>query len=134
MAQYKFRYEWFNDDKSAIRYILEEGWNWRDYHAGSRAAAFSVPREPQASVTVIIDVREGDRFPSGAPAHMMTFGNQVTPAFTGNAIVIGLPDDVRPTLPLDTDGTLDAKHGRVYFARDDDEARAILHQLQTDDS
>jgi hypothetical protein len=127
------RYEWYDADKTAVRYIMEADWNWRDYHAGVRASLFSMMNHPHL-VDSVIDLREHSRpkMPAGLSAHMSSFGKKISKALSGNAVVIGLADADRLSLPLNPDGTLSTSDGAVYFAADDDEARAILQRLRAE--
>jgi hypothetical protein len=131
VTKIKMRYEWYNAEKTAVRYIMEDDWNWRDYHAGVRASLFSMMNHPR-SVDSVIDLREHTRnkMPSGLSAHMSSFGKKLNKVLSGNAVVIGLSDAERLSLPLNPDGTLSTSDGAVYFAADDDEARAILKRLR----
>jgi hypothetical protein len=127
----KMRYEWYNDEQTAMRYILEDDWNWRDYHAGVRASLFSMLRHPHM-VDSVIDLREQTRksLPSGIAAHMRSFGKKLTPALSGHAVVIGMSAAERQQLPLEANGTYVTPDGVVYFVADDAEARDILAHLR----
>ncbi|MDQ7024334.1 MAG: hypothetical protein Q9P01_05435 [Anaerolineae bacterium] len=131
MTKIKMSYEWYDEDKTAVRYILLEDWNWRDYHAGIRASLFSMMNHPHL-VDSVIDLREHQRpkMPAGLAAHMSSFGKKLNKVLSGNAVVIGLADTDRQALPLDTDGTLPTIDGAVYFADDDKQAQHILQQLR----
>jgi hypothetical protein len=129
----KMRYEWFDEAQTALRYIMEDDWNWRDYHAGVRASLFSIMNHPQP-VDSVIDLRQHTRpkMPAGLPAHMSTFGKKLTKALSGNAVVIGLSDADRLSLPLNPDDTLSTTDGAVYFAANDEEAQSILKRLRAE--
>jgi hypothetical protein len=133
MTKIKMRFEWYDDAKTALRYIMEDDWNWRDYHAGVRASLFSIMQHPQP-VDAVIDLREHTRskMPAGLAAHMSTFGKKLTKTLTGNAVVIGLAAADREALPLNPDGTLSTVDGAVYFAANDTEAQLILKRLRTE--
>jgi hypothetical protein len=127
----QFRFEWYDDDETVMRYIAQPGWNWRDYHSCVRASLFSMHKHPHP-VDSLIDLRESDRetMPAGMVAHMSSFGRILTPALSGDAVVLGLPDGAKAQLPLDTDGTLETRDGRVYFADDEAGAQTILNRLR----
>ena len=131
----KFRYEWFNDEKTAMRYVALEDWNWRDYHACVRVSLFAMNQHPHA-VDSVIDLREHtrDTMPSGLPAHMSSFGKKLTAALSGKAVVIGLSETDKAKLPLNDDGTLSTTDGAVYFVSDDAAAQAIIDRLSETDS
>lgn len=131
MTKIKMRYEWYDEDKTAVRYIMEDDWNWRDYHAGVRASLFSMMNHPNL-VDSVIDLREHQRakMPAGLAAHMSSFGKKLNKTLSGNAVVIGLADADCQALPLNPDGTLSTTEGAVYFAVDDEEAQIILKRLR----
>lgn len=124
------RFEWYNDEKTIMHYIIEGDWNWRDYHAGARASIFSMHRL-QHPVHMLIDLRGSTRpkMPSGAAAHVRSFGKKLTPALSGIAIVIGFPDEGKAALVLDEDGTLPTDDGRVYFVESDEAALDLIQSL-----
>ncbi|MFQ3645351.1 MAG: hypothetical protein SNJ54_05975 [Anaerolineae bacterium] len=131
------RYEWYNAEKSVMRYIAEGDWNWHDYHRTVRVSLFAMMNHPHA-VHSLIDLRASGRatLPAGFGAHARTFGKRGTPALSGKAIVLGVtPEQIPPNI-LDADGTLETPDGRVYFAQSEDEARALLQSwganLRTD--
>ena len=130
MTKIKFRFEWFNEQKTGLHLIAEEDWNWRDYHAGARAAAFNTI-SLQHPVTMLLDFSQHSRatMPAGIAAHAQTFGKKITPNLDGNAIVIGLDNSDLTKIPREEDGTLPTKDGTVYFVEDTDSAREILSTL-----
>lgn len=123
----KFRYDWYDDEKTVLRYTAESDWNWRDWHAGWRPATFQLIQH-EGNVHAIIDFREQTRetMPAGINAHFMSFGKSISPKLSGQAVVIGLPADAKSQLILDEDGTFETKTGRLYFADDDQQAQTIL--------
>lgn len=131
MTKLNFRFEWYDDAQTVMRYVLEGHWNWRDYHAGVRASIFSMHQHPH-KVDSLIDLRESTRptMPGGLAAHASAFGKRLTPALSGNAVVLGLPADALQQLPLNDDGTMSTRDGRVYFASDEAQANALLAQLR----
>lgn len=131
MTQIKFRYEWYDDDETVMHYSAQEDWNWRDYHSCVRASIFAMHRHPHP-VDSLVDFRESERdaMPAGLTAHLSSFGKILTPALTGDAVVLGLPADAQASLPLDDDGTLATRDGRVYFAATETAAQGILDQLK----
>ena len=98
----KFRYAWYDDDKTTLCYTAEADWNWRDWHAGWRPATFSLIQHT-GNVHVVIDFREQtrDKMPAGINAHFMSFGTSISQKLSGKAVVIGLPEDVKAQLMLD---------------------------------
>lgn len=126
------RFAWYDDDKTIMHYIIEGDWNWRDYHAGVRASIFSMHRHPH-QVHALIDLRGSTRpaLPSGAAAHMRSFGKRLAPALSGVAVVLGLPAGAHDALVLDEAGTLPTTDGRVYFVDSEDEALALLNELRS---
>jgi hypothetical protein len=128
-----FRFKWYNDAKTVMRYIAEGDWNWRDYHAAVRASTFSMHNHPH-SVDVLVDLRGSTRakMPSGLAAHVRTFGKKQTPALSGRAVVIGLPHDDEIALALDADRTLlNQEGGKIHFVADEAELNALLAKWQT---
>ena len=133
MTKIKFRFEWFNEQKTGLHLIAEADWNWRDYHAGARAAAFNTI-SLNHPVTMLLDFSQHSRatMPAGVAAHAQTFGKAITPNLDGNAIVIGLTNDDLAKIPREENGTLPTKDGTVYFVDDVDTAREVLAQLHSD--
>ncbi len=125
-----FHFTWYDDEQTVMQLIAEGDWNWRDYHAAARACIFSMHRHPH-KVSILVDLRGSTRetLPAGLPAHVSSFGKVLTPALDGNAVVLGMPRDAWESLPLNDDDTLSTKDGRVYYAADETEARAILRRL-----
>lgn len=129
----QFHFEWYDDDKTVMHYIAADTWTWRDYHACVRGSLFSMHKHPHP-VDSLIDLRGGTReaMPSGLVAHMNSFGRVLTPALSGRAVVLGLPDDAKAQLPLEDDSTLTTRDGRVYIADDEAHAQQILAQLKAE--
>lgn len=123
----KFRYGWYDEDKTVLSYTAEADWNWRDWHAGWRPATFSLIQH-DGNVHAVIDFREQTRtqMPAGINAHFMSFGKSISPKLSGKAVVIGLPDEAKDQLMRDEDGTFETKTGRLYFVADDEQAKALL--------
>jgi len=126
-----FRFTWYDEQKTVMQLIAEGDWNWRDYHAAARACMFSMLNQEPGSVSILVDLRGSTRskMPAGLPAHTSSFGKVLTPAMNGFAVVLGMPRDAWETLPLDDDGTLHTKDGRVYYAADEAEAQTILERV-----
>lgn len=122
-----FRYKWLNDEKTILHYIAEGDWTWRDYHAGWRPMLFSVLSHP-GNVHVLLDFREQTRtaMPAGIAAHLSSFGTSLSPRLSGKAIVIGIPAADKAKLPLNEDGTMDSKTGKLYFAESEEEASKLF--------
>lgn len=129
-----FRFAWYDDEKTVMQLIAEGDWNWRDYHAAARASSFSMHQHPHP-VSTLVDLRGSTRetLPAGLAAHTSSFGKKITPALNGYAVVLGMPREDWAALPLNEDGTLSTRDGRVYYAADEAEARAILDQLRQHD-
>ncbi|MEL6307884.1 MAG: hypothetical protein AAFN11_04710 [Chloroflexota bacterium] len=119
----KFKYGWYDDAKTILRYAAQEDWNWRDWHAGWRPAAFSLLSH-EGDVHVLIDFREQTRtsMPAGINAHFNSFGTSMSAKLSGKAVVLGLPESAKETLMRDEDGTFQTKTGWLYFADTEDEA------------
>lgn len=130
MTKIKFRFEWLDEAKTGLHLIAEADWNWRDYHAGARAAAFNTISLDHP-VTMLLDFTQHSRatMPAGIAAHAQTFGKKITPNLDGNAIVIGLTNDDLVKIPREENGTLPTKDGVVYFVADIDEAKQRLMTL-----
>lgn len=131
MTQIQFRYEWYDDAETVMHYIAQDDWNWRDYHSCVRASLFAMHKHPHP-VDSLVDFRESTReaMPAGLTAHLSSVGKVLAPALTGDAVVLGLPPDAKASLPLDDDGTLATRDGRVYFAETEAAAQGILDQLK----
>lgn len=126
----QFRFEWYDESKTVMRYVAEGHWTWRDYHACVRASIFSMHQHPH-KVHSLIDLRQSERdaMPRGLVAHISSFGKILTPALSGNAVVLGLSASDWAQLPLDDDNTLPTQDGRVYCAADEAAAQSILDAL-----
>jgi hypothetical protein len=124
-----FRFQWYDDEQTTMHYIAEGDWNWRDYHACVRASLFSMHRH-EKTVDSLIDLRASTRraMPSGVNAHVRSFGKVLTPALSGRALVIGMPDEALAQLGVAQDHQLDTPDGLVRFvdADGDEAAKAIL--------
>ena len=129
MAQLKFRFEWYNVEKTVMKLIALEDWKWKDYHAAARACTFSM-MQLKHTVDMLIDLRQSATFPKGMAAHGVTFGKKLTPNLSGQVVVLGLPEEQRQALPLNADGTFSATDGLVYFADDEAHANTLLQQLR----
>jgi len=121
------RHEWYNAERSVMRYIAEGDWNWHDYHRAVRASLFAMVNHPR-SVHSLIDLRASGRptLPAGFGAHARTFGRRASPALSGRAVVLGVTPEQFPQNLLDADGTLETPDGRVYFVQSEEEARALM--------
>jgi hypothetical protein len=123
----KFDYAWYGEGRRVIRYSARDGWTWKDFHAVTHVSqhAATAATEP---VHVIIDFSTGvvERFPGGAAAHARTFGKRHNDAFSGKAIVIGLPDAVLTKLGVHMGGVLPTSDGEAHFVADEAAARALL--------
>lgn len=126
----KFRYQWYDKDKTVLQYIAEEDWNWRDYHAGWQSVVFSLMNN-EGNVHVLLDFREQTRekMPSGLAAHLNSFGSNISSKMSGYGIMLGFPDHDRGKLMLNEDGTVSTKDGTLYFAKNEEEVKTILGQL-----
>lgn len=125
-----FRYKWFDDEKRILHLIAEGEWTWRDYHAAWRPMLFSILSHP-GNVHVLLDFREQTRpnMPAGIAAHLSSFGTSLSPKLSGKAVAIGIPAADKPKLPLNEDGTMDSKSGKLYFAETEAEALALFESF-----
>jgi hypothetical protein len=124
------RFKWYDSTKTAMHYIIEGDWNWRDFHACVRASLFSMHNHPHP-VDSLIDLRGSTRpqLPAGFAAHVRTFGKKLAPALSGRAIVIGLPEPDELALQPDAYRTLlNQDGGKIYFVDDEAGLRVILEQ------
>jgi hypothetical protein len=126
----KFRYQWYDENKTILQYIAEDDWNWRDYHAGWQSVVFSFLNH-DGNVHILLDFREQTRakMPSGVTAHLNSFGKHISKKMSGYAVVLGFPEFDREKLLLNEDGTISTKDGTLYFAKDEAEAETIFAQL-----
>ena len=128
----KFRYQWYDTEKTILQYIAEDDWNWRDYHAGWQAVIFNLINH-QGNVHILLDFREQTRakMPSGLAAHFNSFGKNISQKLSGHAVILGFPAIDRDKLMLNEDGTVSTKEGTVYFAENEAEAKAIFAGLNS---
>jgi hypothetical protein len=129
MAKIRFAYNWLDDNKTIFRFQAEDDWNWKDYHAVAHAAQFAFYSHDENTVDTVIDLRGTNRttMPSGLAVHARTFGKRLSPAMTGRAIVLGVPQADRDKLNL-IDSTLKTQDGEAVFVDTDDEVLAVLEQ------
>jgi hypothetical protein len=127
-----FDFAWYDEARLVMCYTATGNWNWRDYHHCVRASHASLYGLDEGVVDSIIDLRESTReaMPSGLPAHVRTFGKRLHPAFSGRAVVIGMPHDAEKSLePVER--RLATADGEIRFVDDEDAARAILAAWRT---
>lgn len=119
-----FRFEWRDETRRAICYIAEGDWNWKDYHHAVRAAAFTL-MTAEHPVDSVIDLRGSARktLPSGAAAHLRSFGRVAQARLTGRAAVIGMPGVAVEGM---RDGSLRTADGWVKFVDSEAELSALL--------
>lgn len=119
-----FRFQWRDETKRAICYIVDGDWNWRDYHQAVRAAAFTL-MQAEHPVDSVIDLRGSTReaLPAGAAAHLRSFARVTQARLTGRAAVIGMPNVEVEGM---TDGVLRAADGLVQFVENEAELDALL--------
>lgn len=124
-----FRFEWMDDRKQAMRYIVEGDWNWKDYHHAVRASTFSM-HGVEHPIHSVIDLRGSTRptLPSGLLGHVRSFGKKNHQMLSGRAIVIGMPSDGLDTLPLNENMTLPTTDGFVRFVTSQEELEQILDE------
>ena len=127
----QFDYNWYNDDKTVIRYAARDNWTWKDYHSVVRASLYAVQSQP-GPVHTLIDFSTGhrDKFPGGLAAHARTFGKQLTPNLSGDAVVIGVPPDALAKLGLTETRELPTADGTAHFVDTEDDAQTILETLE----
>jgi hypothetical protein len=125
-----FKFQWHNEEKTVMRYVVEGDWNWRDYHVVVRQSLFSMHRHDQ-TVDSLIDLRSSTRLalPSGAANHVRSFGKKQSPALSGRALVLGLSAEVAAELGA-VDGRLATVDGEVIFVDDDTAAQAVIQRWQ----
>jgi len=130
-----FRFVWRDAEQTAMQYIADGLWDWRDYHACARASTFSMHRHPHP-VDAVIDLRGGrrERLPGGATAHVRSFGKRLSPALSGRVIVIGCPASDREALGVTAEGTLPVVDGVAYFVDDDAQADALLARWRSEET
>ncbi len=123
-------YEWENDEKTIIGYTLSgDDWNWTDYHKTVRMSMFALVNLDH-SVHVIADFRDVTRFPGGAIAHLRTLGKKQHQNFSGVAVAVGLPTDLRAQLSGATQAEkITVGEQIIYFAEDKDAAHTLLNTL-----
>jgi len=130
----KFRFQWYNENQTILQLIPLENWNWRDYHAGARAAAFSIATATQP-VHTLIDLREStrSRMPSGLYTHMRSFGRKISENLSGIAVIIDLPPEDYDILlnddHINSDDTFTTTDGILHFAKDEETLCHILATL-----
>lgn len=123
----QFDYEWYNDDKTVMRYAARDNWTWKDFHAAVHASVFAVQGQPH-TVHTLIDFSTGARarFPAGVRAHVHTFGKPLAPNLSGKAVVIGMPEDVLQQLGAAEKRHMTTANAEVYFVADEAAAQALL--------
>ncbi len=128
-----FHYEWYNDEKTAMRYVAEGVWDWKDYHTCVRASLFSL-HGIEHSVDSIIDFTGSTReaLPSGFVAHARTFGKKQSVTLSGRAVVIGLPDKAYTLLDVKESKQLATSDGVIRFVSTEADIHPILEQWRTD--
>lgn len=130
----KFRYSWYDEAKTILQYTAQEDWTWRDWHAGWQPIIYNLINHA-GNVHILLDFRQQqrERLPVGFHAHLNSFGTQLSPKLSGQAVVVGFPHADYTQLMLDDDGTLPTKSGRLYFAQDDNQVRALLQSFAEQD-
>ncbi|MCU0513721.1 MAG: hypothetical protein MUE40_14270 [Anaerolineae bacterium] len=129
------RFAWYDDAQTVMHYIIEGDWNWHDYHLCVRSSLFALHRHPHP-VQVLVDLRGSTRpqLPSGLAAHVRSFGRRFAPAFSGRAVVIGLPAAAEHSLGTGADRTLpNLDGGTVHFVDDEAALAALLAAWRTPD-
>lgn len=127
-----FRFEWKDDSKQAMMYIVEGDWNWKDYHHAVRASTFSMHGIAHP-IHSVVDLRGSTRpsLPSGLLGHVRSFGKKNHAQLSGRAIVIGMPQEGIDTLQLTDDKTLPTTDGFVKFVASQDELEQVLSDWTT---
>jgi hypothetical protein len=117
VASIRFEYKW--DDptrRDVIRLTALDGWSWKDYHVVARVVSLNVSAQPPQSVDVLIDFSKATgAFPAGISAHARTFGKRLTPALSGVAFVIGVPEHELAKLGVEPGKPLTTAEGQVHF-------------------
>ena len=124
-----FRFEWKDETRQAMVYIVEGEWNWKDYHHAVRASTFSM-HGIEHPIDSIIDLRGSTRtrLPSGLLGHVRSFGRKNHPLLTGRALVIGMPAEGIDILQLREDHTLPTTDGFVKFVETQEALEQTLQE------
>lgn len=127
-----FRFEWMDDSKQAMLYIVEGDWDWKTYHHAVRASTFSM-LNVENPIDSVIDFRGSTRptLPSGLLGHVRSFGRKHQPRLSGRALVIGMPDEGKEILKLRDDNTLPTTDGYVKFVDTQEELEHVLEDWAT---
>ena len=123
--QYPVYYEWDDDEKTAVRYIAQGRWTWKDDHRAVHVSQFALANGAD-QIDTIIDLSHSTGTPSGATAHVRTFGKQQHPKQTGRTVVIGMePENVLKL--AGTEGILRVANEHViHFVESEEEAQTLL--------
>lgn len=126
----QFDYDWYNAEKTVIRYRARDNWTWKDFHAAVHVSQYAVMGQPH-TVHTLIDFSTGarERFPSGFAAHAHAFSKKHTENMSGRAVVIGVPVAVLAKLGIGETRVLTTTHGTVQFVDTEAEAQAALAAL-----
>jgi hypothetical protein len=127
-----FRFEWMDEAKRAMVYVVEGDWNWKSYHHAVRASTFSMTGGDDP-IDSVIDLRGSTRssLPSGLLGHVRSFGRKHQHRLTGRAVVIGMLADGLNILQLREDNTLPTTDGFVKFVDSQEELEEVLQQWAT---
>lgn len=124
-----FQYEWRDENKRAMVYIVEGDWNWKDYHHVVRVSTFSMTGI-EHPVDSVVDLRDSTRptLPAGLLGHVRSFGRKKHPKLTGRALVIGLPPEGIKILQLLDNNTLPTSDGYVKFVDTLEDLNTVLDE------
>src|SRR3990172_2967279 len=86
-------YRWDNPEKTVLRLMATGEWAWRDFHRAAQVSRVNMMNGGDR-IDTVVDLRGSDRLPSGAAAHVRTFGRPENRRQTGRAVVIGMDADV----------------------------------------
>jgi hypothetical protein len=115
---------WDNDDKTVIRLVATDSWNWNDFYKTMRQAAtwFYAVLHP---VELVIDLRGTTKMPAGALGHIRSLGKRIAPPGHDRVLLIGLESGLVQTLG-GADGRYSADDRLIRFVQTEDEAQAVL--------
>ena len=115
---------WDNDDKTVIRLVATDSWNWNDFHKRLRQAAtwFYAVLHP---VELVLDLTGTTKMPAGALGHLRSLGKRIAPQGRDRLLIIGLESGLAQTLG-GADGRYSPDDRLLRFVSTEDEAQAVL--------
>ncbi len=119
-------FQWDNDEKTVIRFVAEDSWNWNDFHKNMRRATFWFDSVPH-TVEMVIDLRATTKMPAGALGHIRSLGKRIHPHGRDRVILIGLDSTLAQTLG-GADGIYGDSQRMIRFVQTDEEAQTIIDE------